>query len=540
MSMSVTSRWAPVGGVIAASLMCGQLFAAPLDEFWDATNRRGFQWGVLDMYQHQNRGAVNDTQWEDTGGWCRPTAYLDALWGWKLAGFNTLPDAVLDNNAWLNSASASLKTMSRDFWFKAPAPGTSSPHGTGRLERWLHNRPGSIGIAAGVGKGLMEVEIIDDGSGRLKYSSWALTGDAMLRNVPGAGGTQPILHAAQDAFIKNRSVVATIEVAPAYQAAAAAEGLWWAGGSYHTITLAGIDIPNNKIYFADPDSNHGNAGTDSGITGGFPGPATDPIVQAKRFKPSDPIPVAARIPGQPSATPTGVGAYYREVTVDPGTGQFLLNAVLNERYRFPDITSYNTIERIKAAPRALPQPLSVGSAGLSGDGFFNSTQFNYSYEWDITAGMVEAVDAFWFFPNSAFDPGSFSFTATGGTWQLKSVLGPDEPDPFGNTWPFGGVMFSLMSGLPLLPGGKSEDNPSPPGLLTFRSESLVTAWDTYFHDASDPLGLDADPMLQIWDVQSVGGVMMDFPPHVPEPGLLSALLGAGLLLRRSRPRPAGN
>jgi hypothetical protein len=68
----------------------------------------------------------------------------------------------------------------------------------------------------------------------------------------------------------------------------------------------------------------------------------------------------------------------------------------------------------------------------------------------------------------------------------------------------------------------------------------VTAWDTYFHDASDPLGLDADPMLQIWDVQSVGGVMMDFPPHVPEPALLSALLGAGLLMRRSRPRPAGS
>ena len=406
----------------------GSAVAAPLDNFWDATNRRGFQWGVLDMYQHQNRGSTNDAQWEDSGGWCRPDGYLDALYGWKVAGFNTVPDAMLDNTNWLASASATLKSMSRGgYWFAAPGPGTSSPNGTAPLERWLHNRPGgSVGIAAGVAGGLMEVEVINDGTPQLKYSSWALNGDTMRRNVPGVAGTRPILQAAEDAFIKNRSVVATITIAPGLQAAAASEGLWWANGSYHTITLAGLDIPNNKIYFSDPDSNNGNAGTDAGITGGFPGPATDPIIQAKRFKVSDPIPVAARIPAQPSATPIGVGAYYREVTVTAG-GLFAGNFTQNERYRFPDITQYNTVERVKSAARALPAPLALPLGGTD----LNAAAFNLSYQWDIGAGMVEPVDAFWFFPNAAFDSSlsSLSFTASGGTWQLENVLAPNTPRP---------------------------------------------------------------------------------------------------------------
>ena len=91
--------------------------------------------------------------------------------------------------------------------------------------------------------------------------------------------------------------------------------------------------------------------------------------------------------------------------------------------------------------------------------------------------------------------------------------------------------FELANGIPLQPDGKSDA--ATPGLLQFHSDGPVTAWDTYFHDANDPLGLGGSPLSQIWDVQSVGGTMTQFGEQVPEPATaLMSMAGVILLLRR--------
>jgi hypothetical protein len=483
--------------------------------FWDAANQRGFQFDVLDMYQHQNRGAAHDADWEKDGGWCQPNAYMDALYGWKVSGYDTMNAAITVNNTWLASGTATLKSMAADWFTATPA---------GPLDRWLKSRPGGkVGLDGGV-QGLMEVRVLGNKGGKLTYSSWGLNSDNTQRKLPGKAQDLTVYQAATDSFSKNRSVVYII-LNEFMSAQAKAEGLWWAEKSYHTVTMAGVDVTRNRLWFADPDSNKGNAGSDAGITGGFPGPAMDPIIEAKRFQPSDPIPVAARIPGQPSATPTGVAAYYREVTMDGDGYNFANNIAENERYRFPYIFDYRTIERVKSAKAALPPPIAPATEAA----VIPAAITPYPQTFHITAGMVENVDSFWLFPNSEFDPLSLSFTAFGGMWSLTDVVDSTE-QVFGNDFPYGGFQFTLNpGGQPLLAYDK-EFTGAPPslsyGTLTFNTATDVTAWDTYFRDASDPTG-------QTWDVQSFGAFLPTSPPQlVPEPMTLANAFTASVLLLR--------
>lgn len=522
-----------VFAAVVSTLSAGAAARAQVSskDFWDAGAKRGFQFGVLDMYQHQNRGTARDPNWEKTGGWCQTTAYLNALYGWKVGGYDTLPDAITTNATWLGSAASTLKTMAAD-WF--------TPTMSGPLERWLKSRPGGkVGLDGGV-QGLMEVRVFSNTGGKLTYQSWGLNSDNTKRKLPGKAQDLTVLQAATDAFVNNRSVIYTLQNSsppPGPQN----DGLWWANGSYHCVTMAGVDVNLNKIWFADPDSNNGNAKSDAGITvaaapaGAFPGPAVDPIIEAKRFQPTDPIPVAARIAGQPSATPTGVGAYYREATLAANGWKFLDDIPKNERYRWPYINDYRTIERVKAAKDSLPPP--VAPALVAGDE--QAVSLPYQQTFKITAGMVENVDSFWLFPNAEFDPATLSFSSAGGAWSLTSLLGPNQTDPFGNDFPFGGFQFSLTGGQPLQAYDKEFTGlPSSLsfGTLSFSTLADVTSWDTYFRNAADPTG-------QTWDVQSFGADLPASPPQtVPEPSTLASIaLGGGLVIgaayRRRRGKP---
>ena len=470
---------------MASGLAPAVVGAAAVPPWFDPATMAGYKTDVPDFYQHQflpgNPGGV--AGWEVGGGWCRPTALVDALYTFAVNGYpNLLPDGINQLNNWQNASGTSIA-------------GLRNVQGQG-VNMFLAARGYGFAQGPGVGKGLVFNQYyINQTSGAVTYVS----ASGARRNVPGTA-----FDLISQALLRNQDVMVRLgDTQPFGAARPRFPNHWWAGpniygGNYHYVDAAGVDMANTRLYFADPDSNKGSGDANAG----WNGTTKDARVAAIRYAAGDPVPVAPR-GANLTDPPMNADSFYSNVAIDPAKGFQFTSA---DRYNGDTITMVETIAPVVAAKRAKPQVVS-GRAGPAAD-TVNTL--------DVQSELGDNVDKVLFYPLADPVAGGTDTLTGGGTFTEHNV-DASTPDPFGDTHSFGGIEFDESGATGLEPGVMDT--------ATLDTNADFNAFDVFLHDSVNGQ----------WSVEAINAPEDDFgDQQVPEPGLVSVLAATGLALCRRR------
>jgi hypothetical protein len=263
---------------------------------------------------------------------------------------------------------------------------------------------------------------------------------------------------------------------------------------------AGLDVKNQTIFVADPDTNRGSSLPNAG----WPNIKTFPGDLKSTSKDPFPIPQNPKI-----GDSTSYNTYYGGFTLNKNNNVITGD---NADARFTG-TTLDAIRSVGAqkgkkvgavpVPGGIETSVGVVSGSTTVDKVFIAP-----------FAQVLSVTAF---------PSLFSFASPGDTWDS---LG-ETSDPFGNPLSFGGVEYDLLTGPGLEPGDAAT--------AMLGTAADFTGFDIFLHVAGDPLTL--------WDPETIGG-----PPNplddwlvqsdpIPEPPTLQLLLTSfGLLGLAARSR----
>ncbi len=439
-------------------------------DWFDFVNGRGFRKDLPDFYQHQYWCEPN-LAWEAGGGWCAPTAFANCMYSFKVNGYPNLlmnaPD-IDDPNEWLVQSCLAILEL-------RPAIGNIQGYlnGKGYGERECPDPNGR-------GGGLKYTQyVVDQTNGNVTYTNAA--GDVLRRRGNAFSIYKKELKDGQDVLLR----FAADPRRPGL-AADDFDCLWWSGpnfdgGNYHFVTGAGVDCgtdanPKMTVYFADPDSNKGNAKADSG----WPNPA-DPnylmkkaALLARKYDGNDPIPIPARGVNM-RADPVNFAQYYdcQEIAAD---GYTIETA---GKYHNVRIRRIDTICPVKAAPK----PSTPTPSGPRRPFFFDPGRFT---EFDAILIYPIGADVVPFSLAPTADPNFFD--PSGDIW-LRSYVPAGLPDPDGNIRSQSGVRFETSGAL-------------SPGEMA--NGALVTNVDFNNYDVLVRAKGVPDPN-DAWYVQPIGG-----------------------------------
>jgi hypothetical protein len=362
----------------------------------------GYRENVADFYQHQYLGT--DPAWEmytdpngvmKIGGWCRETAIANSLYSFVAQGFTgLLPDKVMDKNDWQQAICDGIKEINAAML--NPAKG---------IQGYLADK----GYGADSLVGFKFTQYVVIGSGETGYKS----SDGSIK-------------LAGDFFdVYQRELLAGQDVMVVLGRGTNTDAdRWWS--NYHYVTGVGFDAKNKKIYFADPDSNKGNTRNDAG----WDFTKTDPDVNARKYDPNDMDPPVPGPRANPTDDPPDKDKYYGTFML--GAGNKVSNDAVNERYKGVSIDTIETISPVIS------------------EKFFERLQEAGKWLTDFLVAAVpnQTVESIHLFPTSQVEPSLFSDTLiidSGGLWDPTYLL-PGSLDPWGNSRPYGGVSFNLVSG----------------------------------------------------------------------------------------------
>lgn len=328
---------------------------------------------------------------------------------------------------------------------------------------------------------------------------------------------------------------------------ATTDKLWWAGanpgsGNFHVVTVAGIDpAGNGTLWFADPDSNKGNANANAGwsidIADWKAAPAGVPT-KARRYNGGDAFKPAGAAP-----TNAERDMFYYEGLLAPTKTSFAIPAAASDRYDDVEIKFLETMETIKGTTKG---------AGAGGPPPGGAKKFSVS----PGASSNSIINEIWLYPSRSIEKiinlisTGFGGTAPASAWNWTLMPGlTDSPssapflpsadnvpgfDRYGNARDDGGLYLTVNPSDPFWTG-------RPLGLLgsellEFEYDTLggveLEGWDFLYNDFNDT-------SLVSLGVQTFGANSGFALPHiqVPEPAELALLLLAGLLtLLRHRSR----
>lgn len=456
----------------------------------------GFPLNIPDFYQHQKYGKTadggqNSDDWEKVGGWCRPTSLLDGMFYWNNTGYAmTGYGGITANNTWLDIQNTEINNM-RLAVIKEKASDPNPPGLAGYLKDHGHG----VDKGAGPGKGL-QTTAYQEGGGGVRY----VDNMGGLKNYKIGGNNGTFFQAVTNEMQDGKQVQVLVD---AKGAAAVDASLWWAnktqglsGGFYHNVAAAGFDLNNDTLYFADPDSNKGNAKANAGIDWSI---RPDPAVNARKYIPwdgtKDVVPLADRV-GNNAPAGAEVSKYFFGAKMAADGQVFDKSVAANERYKDVRIRYLEVIQPVQIA-RSTP----AGGAALGAGSPLVSNQF------DVTAGLYADVDDFYIFPNAKL-VSMPSFDLCVSTCTI-TTLPENGIDDFGNFRPYGGFHIDLGNNSPIQLGQI--------GHLSFLTDSPFDGLDALFGDASDPL---------LYRPQVYGAPELFLPDQVPEPITLTiALIG---------------
>jgi hypothetical protein len=301
------------------------------------------------------------------------------------------------------------------------------------------------------------------------------------------------------------------------------ESLWWRG-SFHVVTVAGLDKAAGTMWFADPDSNKGNTNTDAGwsfddLAEWKAAPAGVPVKQ-RRYAAAD-----AFAPAGAAPTNAERDNFYYEGKLDAARTEFGIAAGANDRYDGVEIEYLETMETIKGA--AKPAPPGGFPAG-------EPKKFQVTPN-----GSTNKINEFWIFPTALDRVLTFTFDMLSDLlnrgWRLE--LAPlNSPDPLDTLTlrEFGGARIFAD---PTLPYWSTQPQVGLAGsdLLEFSYDTMsgqtLSAWDFIYNDSTD-LSLES------LGVQSIGGLAgYNLPTlQIPSPGVTATAAALGLLALRRRRR----
>jgi len=414
---------------------------------WNTVTKRVWAFNVPDFYQHQKLGKTeaggqNDSEWEAAvkvvagsavfdinkrGGWCRLSAFMDAFYYWRKAGYNgMMPNAgAITNAEWLHFVNLYTKQFAL-LSFRQDKPAEqrgikAALKVAGHGEEKGVSKPGDAPK-----KGLAYVLYgWDAAAGRATYPS----SDGVAKFADGLGFPLSLFDHAALRVLAGSSVTPHLLKAGATDAS-----IWW---DYHNVTIGGVDIDDRQFFIADPDCNRGDKKADAGWV--FP--------QARKYKAwdgtDDVIPVPTPGAGNPPADPADFAKKFVTVKLAADGRTIDGTEVANERYRKVVVNFLEVIEPVRAAPKAAASL--VGGTGLS-------------HLFEVTPGSLFAMNEFWIFPTRPVDgdvvPSFVTDDAPGQprTWEVTAEGAfTGLVDPFGNPRSMGGVHVVLLSGPALGP-----------------------------------------------------------------------------------------
>jgi len=459
--------------------------AAPV--WFDPATMSGYKTDVADFYQHQflagNPGGVSG--WEGLGGWCRPTALVDALYTYAVNGYpNLLPVGINQLNNWQNASGTAIAAL-------------RNVQGQG-VNAFLASSGYGFAKGPGIGKGLVFNQFyVNQTSGAVTYVS----ASGARQNVPGTA-----FDLISRALLRNEDVMVRLGDTQPFNPPARTRfpNHWWAGpnlygGNFHYVDAAGVDVANQRLYFADPDSNKGSGDANAG----WNGTAKDARVAAIRYGAADPVPVAPR-GANITDPPPNAENFYSNIAVDAAKGFQFMSA---DRYNGDKITMVETIAPVVAAKRARPQVAAARMVSPAAD-TVNTL--------DVQSELGDNVDKILFYPLADPISGGTDTLAGGGSFTEHNVAA-NAPDPLGDTHSFGGIEFDQSGSTGLGPGVMDT--------ATLDTNGDFNAFDVLLHDS----------VTGQWSVEALNAPEDGFgDQQVPEPGALALLALAALAVRWSR------
>jgi len=200
-------------------------------------------------------GYANGNWWEPDGGWCRTTAWVNAIYSWDARGKEGLFDrserpgapAADMNKTWLERFAYCNEEL-------AIASGGLPGVGGG-----CATPPHILAYAAAAGYGATTIDTY----------KWDAVNKEVDRETP-AGDVK--------AGKKFENIIRKFITRPNQPSiviqindAANPNPAWWWSGSFHALTIAGVDDVTERLYWSDPNN------TPYGQNWGVPFPATDPV-----------------------------------------------------------------------------------------------------------------------------------------------------------------------------------------------------------------------------------------------------------------------
>jgi hypothetical protein len=436
------------------------------DPTWYTAGTGGFNPNIADFYQHQNWVSGGpDTGWEGKGGWCYPVAYADVYYDWTKRGYTGLfanSSKIIDPAKWFNAAYKPSDPMTSDIAKVATAMLGKDPQVY--LNNTGHNPAASL-------QPLLSNWFSVKGDGTA--SGTTMTAFQMIDEKVRAG----------DDFL--------ITLKPGTTAP------WWKT-SFHWLAGAGVDVKNNTVFVADPDSNRGSAAANaapntwkaSADLPGFPGPLAS--------KNTDPIPIPAAPAIGNAAT---YNTYYAGLALD-SSSQKITGDAADARYTGTNLINLGFI--------SAPKSFLYDKADIPGKGWETSLALNSG---------TETVDKIFIAPTSSLASASdlFSFSLAGSTWSTSEK----SQDPFANPLSYGGVEYDLTGGSPLTSGEQAT------AMLGTTSDFSASGYEVFLHFAGDASNL--------WDPEVYGPIpsgsdLTHLQSPTPEPSSIALAVFASAVL----------
>ena len=552
----------------------------------------GYNTQIPDFYQHQDwvskvppsgsppgtpPPADSTNGWQPGGGWCMQVAYADVLYDLYKRGYT---------GAFSNDPTAAPNPGNTNPWYNAMYGNSTSKadvqssniyklvnNGVHNVQKYLddnvNNQPN---IGATLPKLISNLYPVNNKYLQDNFTGFpaAKTGEVYYY-VPKVAATPTTaeipahyestgkgVYDFTNYMIKDLGAdvlynLANYKGAASTAANAAGQRLWWsnpnpntdkpwpAGGNFHEVAVAGIDLAKSTVFVADPDSNGGSNTSFGGWPTNLPSdyfPGDPPRGAGASAPPNGSfgLRTPANAPLPAPANPQLTGAYPQFYAGFQVNGAGTVTSTDAPQYTGTYLANVATIysSAVKAlGAKPMPAARPAASAGASPAG--TPVDEETTVTLDLPGGAAP-VDRIFFEPSShaldpSAEPGFFSLTVPNDpNSQWMESMGAS--DPFGNALGNGGILYDLMSGAdPLFSGEDAMLNIGT--MADFASEG----YSVLFHFQGDP----AD----FWLPEMVGG--SDFNPSdvladqaVPEPSawLLAIIGGFGLLVRRRIGRTA--
>lgn len=260
------SIYKTLGLVIALVVICAR-FAFAYPSWYDPEKGIGFKPGVPDFYQHQCY--KTDSEWEKSGGWCWPTAFVNSLFYWDKNGYDNLFDETpgawtddkIKDGKWTEDMVKDMKTNIKETANDLFKKNEKNDY-IGSITKILNDRghpPDKLPLQVTMYKwdGGEFIKSYDEiGLNQYRYRSETQY-TSMFRLYKGE------LLRCEDILIR---LMDTDPNDP--------QSWWWSGpnyegGNYHVVTGTGIEFKTcqetkGKIWFADPNDTYHKPGFPKG------------------------------------------------------------------------------------------------------------------------------------------------------------------------------------------------------------------------------------------------------------------------------------